>query len=161
PLAVVDSARALLPEGPAYVALSPGAGGRHKCWPLENYLELGRRLNAQGRVPVYLLGPGEGEWVAACRAVPGAILPLQHAGEVSPALTIALAQRCQAAVANDSGGGHMLAAGDVPLVSLFGPTDPAKFAPAARALAILRAQDFGCDGMDAIPLDAVARALEF
>lgn len=160
PQSVVDAARALLPDGPGYVALSPGAGGRHKCWPLENYLELGRRLNAQGRVPVYLLGPGEGEWIEACRDVPGARLPLQSAAEISPALTIALAQRCQAAVANDSGGGHMLAAGDVALVSLFGPTDPAKFAPAAKRLAVLRAQDFGGETMDAIPLDAVADALQ-
>lgn len=157
----VEAARALLPDGPAYVALSPGAGGRHKCWPLENYLELGRRLGP--RVPVYLLGPGESEWVAACRAVPNAILPLQDAAargiEVSPALTIALAQRCAVGVANDSGGGHMLAAGDVALVSLFGPTDPAKFAPSARVSTILRAQDFGGATMDAIPLDAVASAL--
>jgi ADP-heptose:LPS heptosyltransferase len=159
PSSVVDSARALLPEGPAYVALSPGAGGRHKCWPLENYLELGRRLHALGRAPVYLLGPGEGEWIEACRNVPGAVLPLQNAAEISPALTIALAQRCQAAVANDSGGGHMLAAGDVALVSLFGPTDPAKFAPAATRLTVLRAQDFDGAAMDAIPLDAVARAV--
>jgi ADP-heptose:LPS heptosyltransferase len=161
PLSVLDAARGLLPDGPAYVALSPGAGGRHKCWPLANYLELGRRLGA--RVPVYLLGPGESEWIAACRAVPGAILPLQDAEargiEISPALTIALAQRCAAGVANDSGGGHMLAAGDIPLVSLFGPTDPAKFAPAARVLTILRAQDFGGDAMDAIPLDAVVSAV--
>jgi ADP-heptose:LPS heptosyltransferase len=160
PLAI-DAARTLLPDGPAYVALSPGAGGRHKCWPLENYLELGRRLGA--RRPVYLLGPGENEWIAACREVPGAILALQDAAargiEISPALTIALAQRCVAGVANDSGGGHMLAAGDIPLVSLFGPTDPAKFAPAARALAILRAQDFGGETMAAIPLDAVVSAV--
>jgi ADP-heptose:LPS heptosyltransferase len=161
PAAVRDAARALLPEGPVYVALSPGAGGRHKCWPLGNYLELGRRLT--GSVPVYLLGPGETEWTGVCGAVPGALLPLQDAAarglEVSPALTIALAQRCAAAVANDSGGGHMLAAGDVPLVSLFGPTDPAKFAPAARALTILRARDFGGDGMASIPVAAVADAL--
>lgn len=155
-----ELARALLPDGRVYVALSPGAGGRHKCWPLENYLELGRRLGAQGRVPVYLLGPSETEWAAACRAVPGAILPLQQATDVSPALTIALAQRCVAGVANDSGGGHMLAAGDLALVSLFGPTDPAKFAPAARRLTVLRAQDFGGATMDAIPIEAVLSALD-
>jgi ADP-heptose:LPS heptosyltransferase len=160
--AVVDAARALLPEGPVYVALAPGAGGRHKCWPFDNYLELGRRLG--GRVPVYLLGPGESAWVDSCRAVPGALLPLQDAAarglDASPALTIALAQRCAAGVANDSGGGHMLAAGDTALVSLFGPTDPAKFAPAARAPTILRAQDFGGESMDAIPLDAVLNVLQ-
>ncbi|MFM8801334.1 MAG: glycosyltransferase family 9 protein [Tagaea sp.] len=164
PASIRTDARALLPDGPTYVALSPGAGGRHKCWPLENYLELGRALSAQGRTPVYLLGPGEAEWIAPCGAVPGAVLPLRDAVQrgidPSPALTIALAQFCGAAVANDSGGGHMLAAGDTALVSLFGPTDPAKFAPAARRSVVLRAQDFGGEAMAVIPREAVAAALD-
>ncbi|HEY9568001.1 MAG TPA: glycosyltransferase family 9 protein, partial [Thalassobaculum sp.] len=78
----------------------------------------------------------------------------------SPLLTIALAGRLAAGVANDSGGGHMLAAADVPLLSLFGPTPPAKFAPFVSRGAVLRAQDFGGTGMTGIPVDAVEAALE-
>jgi ADP-heptose:LPS heptosyltransferase len=75
-------------------------------------------------------------------------------------LTIALARRLSSAVANDSGTGHMLAAADIPLVSLFGPTPPAKFAPATPRLTVLRAQDFGGgDAMESIPVQAVAAAL--
>jgi ADP-heptose:LPS heptosyltransferase len=163
PAQAVADARALLPDGHIYVALAPGAGNRDKCWPLERFVELGARLAARGIVPVFQLGPNESDWEPACRAVPGAILPIQDAiargMETSPALTIALAQRCTAAVANDAGGGHMLAAGDTALVSLFGPTDPAKFAPAAKRLTVLRAQDFGAETMDAIPLAPVEKAL--
>ncbi len=152
----------LLPSGHAYVGVAPGAGNRVKSWPLEKYLELARGLAP--RAPVFILGPGEQEWIARCRAVPGAILPLQAAvargADPSPILTIALAQRLAAAVVNDSGGGHMLAAGGAPLVSLFGPTDPAKFAPAARVLRVVRAQDFGDTAMNAIPVTAVRAALE-
>lgn len=165
-LVLPDDARAaaasLLPAGPVYVGLAPGAGNRAKSWPLERYVELARGL--AGAVPVFILGPGERDWIDACRAVPGAVLPLQDAMSrgisASPILTIALAQRLTASVANDSGGGHMLAAGDGVVVSLFGPTDPAKFAPAARRLAVLRAQDFGGESMDAIPLAAVRAALQ-
>ena len=39
------------------------------------------------------------------------------------------------------------------------PTDPAKFAPAARRLTVIRAQTFGAQTMDAIALDAVEKAL--
>ncbi|MBL8831835.1 MAG: glycosyltransferase family 9 protein [Rhodospirillales bacterium] len=156
------AAASLLPPGPVYVGLAPGAGNRAKSWPLARYLELARGLS--GAVPVFILGPDERDWIDACRAVPGAILPLQDATargiSASPILTIALAQRLAASVANDSGGGHMLAAGDGALVSLFGPTDPAKFAPAARRLTVLKAQDFGGAAMDAIPLDAVRAALQ-
>ncbi len=156
------AAASLLPAGPVYVGLAPGAGNRAKSWPFERYLELARGL--AGAVPVFILGPDERDWIDACRQVPGAVLPLQDAVSrgiaPSPILTIALAQRLTASVANDSGGGHMLAAGDGALVSLFGPTDPAKFAPAARKLTVLRAQDFGAGTMDAIPMDAVRAALQ-
>ena len=96
-------------------------------------------------------------------AAPGAILPeeARGAGHIrSPMLSIAIARRLAAAVANDAGAGHILAAGDAPLVSLFGPTPPEKSAPATARLEIVRAQDFGAtDEMAAIPADAVSSAL--
>jgi len=52
-------ARALLPAGPRYIGLAPGASGAHKCWPLQAYLDLAEREQARGRVPVFLLGPEE------------------------------------------------------------------------------------------------------
>lgn len=150
-----DAAR-LLPAGPTYVGLAPGAGGRAKCWPLENYLELGGRLAAAGHVPVMVLGPAETSWIARVRSdLPHARLPLQEARQPSPLLTVALGRYMSAAVANDSGAGHMLAAADVPMVSLFGPTSPGKFAPLTRRLTVLRAQDFGGSTMAAIPVEAV------
>lgn len=158
--AVLGRARLLLPDGARYVALAPGAGGRHKCWPLDRFIALAERLKARGAVPVFILGPGEADWVDACRKVAGALLPLQETeGPASAELTIALARRCNAAVANDSGAGHLIAAADIPLVSLFGPTAPDKFAPMTRTLTILRAQDFGGEAMDAIAVEAVEKAL--
>lgn len=156
------AAAALLPAGPAYAGFAPGAGNPAKRWPVARHVEVASSL-AGIATPVFVLGPDEGDLVEACRSVPGALLPLQDAAArgipAGPALTIALAQRMAAAVASDSGGGHMLAAGECAMVSLFGPTDPAKFAPAARDLVVLRAQDFGAPGMQAIPSQAVRAAL--
>ena len=150
----------LLPPGPRYVGLAPGAGGKHKCWPLERFCSLGASLSTKGFVPVFLLGPAEAEWDDFIRAnVPGALLPLQQTHLATPMLTIALGRRMTAAVANDSGTGHMLAAADIPLVSLFGPTPARKFAPGAARLTVVQAQDFGADSMDAIPTAAVEAAL--
>ena len=161
PAAVVARAGELLPSGPMYIALAPGAGGRHKCWPLENFIALARQQIDRGRVPAFILGPDESDWLGALRAtIPGAVFPLQDAGSADPLLTVALAGRMAVAVANDSGGGHLLAAGGAPLVSLFGPTSPAKFAPLAAKLAVLTAQEFGSVEMAAIPVDAVAAAVE-
>jgi hypothetical protein len=46
------------------------------------------------------------------------------------------------------------------MVSLFGPTRPEKYAPFARALIVIKAQDFAADRMAAIPVAAVAEAVE-
>jgi len=161
------AAATFLPDGSTYVGFAPGAGkkGTGKCWPLDRYLELARVQLDKGRRPVFFIGPGEMEWAAPIRAaVPGAVIPKeegQPAGMKEPALAMALAQRLRVAVANCSGIGHILAAGGPPMVSLFGPTRPSKYAPYASSIIALRAQDFGSSGDIAnIPLEAVSAAVE-
>ena len=161
-----EEAAELLPSGPVYVGLAPGSGGLPKCWPLENFIAVAREQAARGRVPVFVLGPKETQWMAELQgAVPKALFPLQEPGiearhGFSPLFTIALAQRFQAAVSNDSGVGHMLAIGGRPLVSLFGSTVPEKFMPMGKHLAILRAGDYGGKEMHLIPVEPVLDALE-
>ncbi|MEO3429154.1 glycosyltransferase family 9 protein [Pelagibius sp. CAU 1746] len=166
-------ATALLPAGRRYIGLAPGAGGKHKCWPLERYLDLAEALLHAGSTPVVFLGPEESDWAArVAEAVPAALLPLQSqavedAGP-SPLVTIALARRLSLAVANDAGVGHMMAAANCPLISLFGPTPPEKFAPLVAHARVLRAQDFAGDAagqtdgaaMEHIPLGAVQAAID-
>ena len=157
-------ARQLLPSGPIYVGLSPGAGNKHtgKCWPLDGFIALARRQVEHGHVPVFLIGPQETDWLAPLRqAVPRALFPEQQdGGGAGPCLTAALGEVLAAAVANCSGPGHLLAAGGAPMVSLFGPTRPEKYAPFARSLICLKAQDYGSARIEAIPLAAVEQALE-
>lgn len=158
-----EVAERLLPPGPRYLGLAPGAGGAHKRWPLDRFLSLARTQHAAGRVPVFLLGPEEAGWLPAIRdAVPAARFPLQEAAgeDASPLLTIALAGNLAASIANDSGTGHLIAASGCPMVSLFGPTRWEKFAPCASRLEIVAAQRFGGEAMTAIPEGAVAEALE-
>jgi ADP-heptose:LPS heptosyltransferase len=156
-----DAARAALPDGPVYVGLSPGAGDPEKIWPLAGFIALAREQLEQGRVPVFFLGPDERDWLADIRAaVPGARFPeWEGRGATGPIFAIALAERLAIAVANDSGTGHMLAAGGAPLVSLFSKHDPVKYAPRARRLAIVDSKSFGGTDPARIPVDAVSRAL--
>lgn len=160
------AARAILPDGKRYVGLVPGAGGEYKCWPRERYAILARRLTELGARPVFLLGPQETGWADGLHAaVPDALFPLQDmrvAPELvqSPLYTMAVGQRLEFVVTNDCGTAHMLATADTPLISLFGPSSPAKFAPFTPDLTIIRAQDFGGEAMAAIPLEAVAAVVE-
>jgi ADP-heptose:LPS heptosyltransferase len=162
-----EKAAAMLPDGPTYIALAPGAGRRDtgKCWPLDRYIALAGEQNAKGRKPVFFIGPGERDWIDTIRAeAPFALIPAEDnagAGMRDPALAMALAQRVDVAVANCSGIGHIMAAGGAPMVSLFGPTRPSKYTPYASSVITLRAQDFGETGDIAnIPIDAVSAAVE-
>jgi len=162
----LSAAGALLPDGPVYVGLAPGAGGQEKRWSLERYLDLARDQQAAGRTPVFFFGPDEAADAAIARAeVPGALFPEADRGDgftsvKGPLLAIALAGRLAAAVANDAGPGHMLAAGGAPLLSLqLNRRKAVKFRPAARRLEVLCAEDYGED-MAALPTDVVKAALD-
>lgn len=169
PLAVADAyharARDLLPDGQTYIGFAPGAGDPTKVWPLENFLGIARRQSQAGRVPVFILGPGEEAMRAPIEAaIPNALFPStdeNSANQASgPALVIALARRMAAAVSNDSGAGHMLALGQVPLVSLYSKADPRKYVLNVPRLVVIDAKDHGGKDPALIPLEAVAQALE-
>jgi ADP-heptose:LPS heptosyltransferase len=74
--------------------------------------------------------------------------------------TIAVAKRLAVVVANDSGTGHLFGAAGRPIVSLFGPTDPRRWAPFAPLRKTLWAREFGGEAMDCIPAEAVIGAVE-
>jgi ADP-heptose:LPS heptosyltransferase len=169
PSALRARAAELLPAGASYIGFAPGAGVKHtgKCWPLDGFISLAQQQAARGHVPVFFLGPAERDWCQQLReAVPEALFPEQQIDPAAPpetrgpSLVAALAERLSAALANCSGTGHLLAAGGAPMVSLYGPTRPEKYAPFARALICIKAQDFGSDRIADIPLSAVAAALE-
>lgn len=158
---LVEKARGMLPEGKIYVGFAPGAGNPVKIWPRYKFEKLAAQQSARGRVPVFILGPQELSWHGALIAgVPDALFPLQDyngwgTAQLTIDHTLTLARRLSVAVANDSGVGHMLAAADCPLISLFGPTSPEKLAPRVSRGLIIRAQDFGGEAMKLIPWEVV------
>jgi ADP-heptose:LPS heptosyltransferase len=153
-----------LPDGPTYVGIAPGSRQADKNWPLENYCAAARALLARGVTPVFLLGPQEGDVEARIReAAPGVmVLRADPAASRDDGLDLLIAEgeRFSALVANDNGVGHLLGAAGVPVISLFGPTDPARWAPVAPANTILKASDFGGGtAIEAIPVGRVVEAM--
>ncbi|THD62649.1 MAG: lipopolysaccharide heptosyltransferase family protein [Bradyrhizobium sp.] len=156
----------LLPAGPVYVGVAVGSREARKNWPLHRFGELALALASRGRVPVLLLGPQEASSLEEIRnTIPQAIALDFMQIRPEPAIgvfdaAIAVIERLRLVVANDGGLGHLAGAVARPVVSLFGPTDPRRWAPMAPALAVVRAQDHGGDGMDAIPMEPVLAAVE-
>lgn len=163
PPALEAHARDLLPPGISYVGFAPGAGGKDKCWPLDHFVAVARTQAQAGRRVVFFLGPEEEGWYEPLRAaVPEALFPERAvaASERGPLLAIALSRRLAAGVANDSGIGHLMAAGGQPLLVLYGRTSDHKFTPGFGQRRALRAKDFGGMTVADIPVEAVAAALE-
>jgi ADP-heptose:LPS heptosyltransferase len=139
-----------------FVLLAPGAGGRFKCWPLENFIALAQKLESAGMQPLFILGPAEREWQATIQAaMPRAFFPLQMSQASSVYLTIALAAQANLCIANDGGVGHILASSNTPTISMWGPTDPLKSTPNGNNVHVVTAQEFGGNTMAAIPVDAI------
>ncbi|HEX8910858.1 MAG TPA: glycosyltransferase family 9 protein [Humisphaera sp.] len=119
------------------VVLHPGAGSPAKCWPVERYLELAGRLKAAGRPVRFVLGEVERDrWPAAD------VARLSAAGELrQPDTLVGLMDALAGAsafVGNDSGPGHLAGFLGLPTVSLFGPTDPARWQPVGPRVTVLR-----------------------
>lgn len=154
------AARALLGErglAPgAYVALHPGSGGLRKCWPPASWIELGRALAAAGGPPpLVLLGPVE------LQARPELGAALAAAGlpviEAPPLETLAgLLAQAAAYAGHDSGPTHLAAALGTPTLALFGPTDPALWAPRGPRPERIRVLRAGCEVQALAPPAALA-----
>ena len=103
-----------------------GAFGSAKRWPEESFAALGRRIAVElGHAVLVICGPQERSAAEAItrKANHPRVFSLAQE-ELSIGLSKACVRRSQLMVATDSGPRHFAAAFDVPVVSLFGPTDP-------------------------------------
>jgi ADP-heptose:LPS heptosyltransferase len=122
-------------EHRAVLALAPGSGSREKNWPEEFFVEIsGWWQQAIGGTVLVLEGPVEEER--------GATQRLRECCVTLSGLTLsnlaAVLSRSQLVLGNDSGVTHLAAAVGVPTIALFGPSDPAQWAPRGPSVVILR-----------------------
>lgn len=112
-----------------FLVVSPGANRALRRWPPERFGRVAARARDEfGMRSVVTGGPRDadlGEQVV--RSSGGAAVSL--AGRTSVREYAALAGLARAFVGNDSGPMHIAAARGTPVVALFGPTTPERFAP--------------------------------
>jgi heptosyltransferase-1 len=129
---VTDKLKGL--KGPV-VILSPGAGWATKEWPPERYGEIARALADKGFTPIVNYGPAE---KPLAHVVETASNGVSRPMTCSLAELIALTRRASLFIGGDTGPLHLAAALDVPVVAIFGPTDPARNGPYGRRSIVLR-----------------------
>lgn len=145
-----------IPNDTAFACIHPGSGSKRKNWPRERFFGLAEKLLEDCGMPlVFLSGPAESEedrlavekWAGAHK---GRALHVQDLRLIELAAMLSLATLY---IGNDSGATHLAAAAGSRVIALFGPTDPAIWAPNGSSVCIMRSRNAR---MDEIPVSDVA-----
>jgi len=127
-----------------YAIINPGAAWPNKRWPPDRFGRVAAHLERRHQLrSIVLWGPGERDLAEAV------VRDSDGASVVAPATTlpdlVALARQARLIVSGDTGPLHIAAAVGVPVVSLFGPTDPDRNGPwEAADVALSRYERCGC-----------------
>lgn len=132
----------------------PGSGSETKNWPIENWIELGNVLLSTGRPLMIVAGEADtvrthqlkAEWKDK---------PVRFA-ENLPLPHLAALLEGSVFIGHDSGASHIAAAVGARCLLLFGPTDPAIWAPANAKVTVLRAPE---GKMELLQVETVAAAM--
>jgi heptosyltransferase-1 len=118
-----------------FAIVNPGAGWGAKCWPAERYGQISRMLADCSVQPIVNYGPGEQDMASeVARASDGAARPFQ----CTISELVALTRLAKLFIGGDTGPLHLAAALKIPVVAIFGPTDPARNGPYATRSVVLR-----------------------
>jgi heptosyltransferase-1 len=118
-----------------FALLNPGAGWGAKQWPVERYGYVARRLAEEGVKSLINFGPGEEPLMQAVESASGGT-----AQGIACSLTelISLTRRARLFIGGDTGPMHLAAALGIPVVAIFGPTNPARNGPFGSRNIVLR-----------------------
>jgi len=109
--------------GRRLVAIAPGAKRPTNRWPMERFVEVGRRLAARGFALVILGGAAERELCSRLEEAVGGDGAVNLAGRCSVPESCAVLARCELLICNDSGAQHLAAAMGTRCVSVFAARD--------------------------------------
>ena len=136
---LIDEAKKLLPNN-NYIgfSLTHANEKRIKHWPLNKFIDLASIIETKNKIPVFFVEKTNQKIISEIKSkVPKALFPEHNSSLASPALVTALSSRLEMAISIDNGIMHMMSLADVPMIVLFGPTKPEKFAPDREKIIIL------------------------
>jgi heptosyltransferase-1 len=120
-----------------FCILNPGAGWGAKCWPPSSFAEVARRLAEVGIRSLVNFGPGE---KPLAQQVADASGGAAEAISCTVSQLVELTRRAGLFIGGDTGPMHLAAALGVPVVGLFGPTNPERNGPWGTRSIVLRSR---------------------
>jgi len=136
------------PLAGAYAVIHPFASMPQKTWPAGHFIAVAEHLRDKaGLEPIFLAGPGDD---------PGAFTRFRVVRNAPLAEVKSLMAGAQLFIGNDSGPAHIAAAFGVPVVVLFGPSDPVNWSPWRTEAQVLT----NSDAIDQISVGEVVAAAD-
>jgi heptosyltransferase-2 len=141
------AAEFLLASGarPHAIRIAVGAGasyGSAKCWPPGRFAEVLNRLQSSTDADIILFGTAAEAGVSAAIASGVRRLPIDFTGKTEIGDLPALLSQCHLFIGNDSGAMHVAAVVGLPVVAVFGPTDPHGTAPVTPLCTIVQQKPY-------------------
>ncbi len=126
------------------VYFNPIGRWESKFWPVEKWATLGDRLQQKAGARVVLAGSPQDRAVLECIAEQMSSQPLIAGGELSLIQSAALIKHSSLYIGVDTGPMHMAAIAGIPVVALFGPTDPELVGPYKVPGKVVRNETLDC-----------------
>ena len=130
PAARHEAARLLADAGAPLIGVHAGGGRAVKQWPVERFGDVAWRLIEQRTATIVLTGSAaDRPLIDAVKQTlpPGRVIDL--GGSVDLPTLAAVVARLDLLVTGDTGPMHLAHAAGTPIVAVFGPSDPARYAP--------------------------------
>jgi heptosyltransferase-2 len=130
-------------QGALRIAIAAGASyGSAKCWPPSRFAEVANRLQSEADADVILFGTAAEASVSTAISAELRRPPIDLTGKTAIADLPALLSQCHLFIGNDSGAMHVAAAVGLPIVGVFGPTDPNGTAPVTTRCRIVQQRPY-------------------
>lgn len=125
------------------IAVGAGASyGSAKCWPPDRFAKALNEFLSHQDVDVILFGTAEESSVSAAISTELRRPATDLTGKTTIADLPALLSQCHLFLGNDSGAMHVAAAVGLPIVGVFGPTDPCGTAPVTHHSTIVQQRPY-------------------
>ncbi|MCX7591102.1 MAG: glycosyltransferase family 9 protein [Kiritimatiellae bacterium] len=126
------------------VALAPVSRWPTKDWPAERFAQVAAALTNRCGASIFVIGARDAARAAQVIAsrMDGNMLDLT--GKTGLVETASVLAQMDLVISNDSGPMHMAAALGIPVLALFGPTDPVRTGPFGTGHRVLVAQEVAC-----------------
>jgi heptosyltransferase-2 len=130
-------------QGALRIAIGAGASyGSAKCWPPPRFAEVANQLQSEVDADVILFGTAVEASVSTAISAEMHRPPINLTGKTAIAELPALLSQCHLFIGNDSGAMHVAAAVGLPVIAVFGPTDPEGTAPVTPRCTIVQQKPY-------------------